>query len=101
MGDNVRAANKQRRQVNGVHLEVLALPWWWTRRIATAMHICQRPPIGQRSESAPRRPRAGTAVHKQDFRPSAIAHHHDLAHAASIAAHRMTRRREQHLHSTT
>lgn len=101
VGDNVRAADEQRRQVQGVHLEVLTLLRWWTRRIATAMDICQRPPIGQRSQSAPRRPRAGTAMHKQDLGPKTITHHHDLAHAASIATHRETRRKEQHLHSTT
>jgi hypothetical protein len=46
VGDNVRAAGEQRRQIQGVHLEVLTLPRWRTRRVATAMDIGQRPPIG-------------------------------------------------------
>lgn len=83
VGDDVRAADQQRRQVQGVHLVVLTVPRHRARRIAASVHARQPPAVAQYGQGTPRCPRAGAPMHEQDLRPRTRAHHHDFIHGAA------------------
>src|SRR5947209_2675406 len=74
MANEVRALLEQPEQVISIKLEILtAVRWWGTRRIATAVHVGQRPPPAQVLESLPGRGRARAAVHQQHLGTSPVA----------------------------
>lgn len=85
VGGDLRARAKQRQDVSGVELEVLApIQGRRARRVAATMDRSKRPACAQRRECAPGRVRTCSSVYQQDLGAVSFACHGDRAHGPRV-----------------